>query len=149
FLHMPQIDRTMTTTIATRANWIFDMDGTLTPAVHDFDAIRVDLGLPAGRPILESLRALPERESRPLFVRLEAIELEIARASHPAEGAHALLAELRARGARLGIVTRNNMVNVRATLAAAGLAEFFEERDVVCRDRAAPKPSPAGIGLLL
>jgi len=36
---------------------IFDMDGTLTVPVLDFDRIRSEIGLPAG-PILESLLAL-------------------------------------------------------------------------------------------
>ena len=39
--------------------WIFDLDGTLTIAVHDFDAIRDELGLPAGEPILEAMSKLP------------------------------------------------------------------------------------------
>lgn len=33
--------------------FIFDLDGTLTLAVHDFEAIRRSLGIPAGVPILE------------------------------------------------------------------------------------------------
>ena len=37
-----------------RKNWIFDLDGTLTVAVHDFDAIRKELGIPAGLPIVET-----------------------------------------------------------------------------------------------
>ncbi|MEY4949417.1 MAG: hypothetical protein RL698_1628, partial [Pseudomonadota bacterium] len=40
-------------------HWIFDLDGTLTVAMHDFDAIRTALDLPTGRPILEALAELP------------------------------------------------------------------------------------------
>ena len=35
-------------------HWLFDMDGTLTIAMHDFDAMRAELGLPVGVPILEA-----------------------------------------------------------------------------------------------
>ncbi len=38
--------------------WIFDMDGTLTIANHDFEAIRAELDLPPDRPILEALAEL-------------------------------------------------------------------------------------------
>ncbi|MBP42781.1 MAG: HAD family hydrolase, partial [Deltaproteobacteria bacterium] len=37
-----------------RKHWIFDLDGTLTVAVHDFDAIRKELGIPAGLPIIKT-----------------------------------------------------------------------------------------------
>ena len=40
-------------------NWVFDMDGTLTVAVHDFAAIRVALDIPAEHDILTHLAALP------------------------------------------------------------------------------------------
>ncbi|KAF1011751.1 MAG: hypothetical protein GAK32_00637 [Pseudomonas fluorescens] len=40
-------------------HWVFDMDGTLTVAVHDFAAIRVALDIPAEDDILTHLAALP------------------------------------------------------------------------------------------
>jgi len=135
--------------LARRAHWIFDMDGTLTVAVHDFDAIRTELGMPAGRPILEELAKLPEREARALFLRLEAIELELARAARAAAGALELLGALHARGARLGILTRNSLANARETLRAAGLERYFDDAFIVGREAAAPKPDPAGIHHLL
>lgn len=46
-------------------NWVFDMDGTLTVAVHDFAAIRVALDIPAEHDILTHLAALPARKRRP------------------------------------------------------------------------------------
>ena len=58
--------------------WVFDMDGTLTIAQHDFDAIRAELGLPEGLPILESLEKLPSAEAKVLHSQLNEIELEIA-----------------------------------------------------------------------
>ena len=44
-------------------HWVFDMDGTLTVAVHDFAAIRVALAIPAEADILTHLAALPADEA--------------------------------------------------------------------------------------
>ena len=46
-------------------HWVFDMDGTLTVAVHDFAAIRVALAIPAEDDILTHLAALPADEAAP------------------------------------------------------------------------------------
>ncbi len=132
-----------------RAHWIFDMDGTLTIAIHDFDAIRAELGLPEGRPILEELARLPEPQARALFVRLDALELALAQRARPAEGAVELLQALSERGARLGILTRNSHANSLETLRACGLAHFFARECIVGREAAAPKPDPGGIHRLL
>lgn len=125
------------------------MDGTLTVAVHDFDAIRAELGLEPKKPILEQLAVLPESRARELFVRLDALELELARKARAAEGADRLLESLVARGARLGILTRNSHVNALETLRCCGLARFFVPDCVVGREAAAPKPDPQGIHQLL
>lgn len=132
-----------------RDHWIFDLDGTLTVAVHDFDAIRAELGLPAGRPILESLGELPAARAEILHRRLDAIELEIARIARAAPGAAELLDELSAGGARVGIVTRNTRENAFVTLRAAGLDRHFAPGVVVGRESAAPKPRPDALLMLL
>ena len=44
-------------------HWVFDMDGTLTVAVHDFAAIRVALAIPAEHDILTHLAELPADEA--------------------------------------------------------------------------------------
>jgi len=125
------------------------MDGTLTVAMHDFDAIRKELGLPLGKPILEELARLPEHEARGLFERLDVLELELARSARAAVGAAALLEALARRSARLGILTRNSFANARETLRACGLADFFDASCIVGREAAAPKPDPGGIHRLL
>ncbi len=129
--------------------WIFDLDGTLTRPVHDFEAIRAELGLPTGAPILEALDALPPELARARREHLDRIELEIARRAEPAAGARLLLESLRERGARLGIVTRNGAQNTRETLRAAGLFDLFEPQALISREHAAPKPRPDGIASLL
>jgi HAD superfamily hydrolase (TIGR01509 family) len=135
--------------LSTRAHWIFDMDGTLTVAMHDFDAIRLELGLPQGRPILEELARLPEREARGLFERLDRLELDLARRARAAAGATELLEALARRSARLGILTRNSFANAVETLRACRLADYFDAACIVGREAAAPKPDPGGIHRLL
>jgi len=135
--------------VTSRDHWVFDLDGTLTIAVHDFDAIRAELSLPPGLPILESLAALPAHEAEARRRRLDTIELEIAGAARAAAGAADLLDELSRQGARVGILTRNSHRNALATLAACGLASFFAADAIVDRDAAAPKPDPGGMLLLL
>lgn len=136
-------------TLLARRHWVFDLDGTLTLAIHDFDAIRAELGLPAGRTILEALAELPQRERQERLERLDAIELRLARVSRPQPGAGPVLEALTERGARLGILTRNSRRNAFETLRAAGLEHFFEPECVLGRDQAPPKPSPAGVLQLL
>ena len=91
---------------------------------------------------------MPSR-SAPLHARLVAIETDLARAARPAVGAAASLAARRARGCRLGVLTRNTRALAEVTLRAAGLWGFFEPAVVLGRLDAAPKPSPDGIHLIL
>ena len=132
-----------------RKHWIFDMDGTLTIAQHDFEAMRIALGLPKGRPILETLAQLPAKESAPLHRQLNDIELEIAQDAKPAQGAAQLLEYLLSQGNTIGILTRNNAINIEVTLKAASLADYFLPENLLGRDCATPKPSPDGVLALL
>ncbi|HXX46913.1 MAG TPA: HAD-IA family hydrolase [Myxococcota bacterium] len=132
-----------------RRFWIFDMDGTLTVAVHDFEAIRTELGLEPSKPILEQIAELPRERALRVSARLDAIELALAARARAAAGAHALLERLSERGARLGILTRNSFANACETLRACELAHFFEPTCVLGREAAAPKPDPQGIRRLL
>ncbi len=132
-----------------RRSWVFDLDGTLTVAAHDFDAIRDELGLPPGEPILESLARLSPEEAAPLHARLTVIETEIAQRARPQPGARETLSALRDRGVRLGILTRNKRSLAYISLRAAGLGGLFEDADVLGRDEAAPKPSPEGLQIIL
>ncbi len=125
------------------------MDGTLTVSVHDFDAIRRELGLPDGLEILEALAALPEERARPLRRRLMEIDMQLAARARPSAGAASFLGWLRARGARLGVLTRNARPAALETLRVAGLDGFFETRALLGRDEAEPKPSPSGVRALL
>lgn len=135
--------------ILSRKHWVFDMDGTLTIAKHDFDGIREELGLPVGLPILESIAKLPDEEATAVNRRLDEIELQIAERSEPAGGAAKLLETLLSQGAEIGILTRNNAINIHVTLKAAGLLHYFAQDDLISRDCITPKPAPDGIHHLL
>ncbi|MBX8556144.1 HAD family hydrolase [Pseudomonas cichorii] len=126
-------------------NWVFDMDGTLTIAVHDFPAIKRALGIPLEDDILGHLAALPADVSAAKHAWLLEHERELALASRPAEGAVELVRELAGRGYRLGILTRNARELAHITLEAIGIADCFAAEDVLGRDEATPKPDPAGL----
>lgn len=125
------------------------MDGTLTVAVHDFDAIRRELDIQSGVPILEALEAMPVDEAAIKREKLDAIELEIAAESTPMPGAADLLNALSERDCRLGILTRNTEDSARVTLRACGFDHHFDTQDILHRDSCAPKPEPDGVIKLL
>ncbi|WXL26750.1 HAD family hydrolase [Ectopseudomonas mendocina] len=129
-------------------HWVFDMDGTLTRAVHDFDAIKRALDIPLEDDILGHLAALPSELAAAKHAWLMEHERELAVNSVAAPGAVELVRSLHARGCRLGILTRNAYELAWVTLEAIGIAECFERADVIGRDEAAPKPDPAGLLLL-
>lgn len=126
-------------------NWVFDMDGTLTVAVHDFAAIRQTLSIPQEHDILTHLAALPAEEAAAKHAWLLEHERDLAIASKPANGAVELVRELAGRGCRLGILTRNARELAHVTLEAIGLADCFPVEHILGRDEAAPKPSPDGL----
>jgi HAD superfamily hydrolase (TIGR01509 family) len=137
--------RELSAIIATCSHWVFDLDGTLTVAVHDFAAIRRELEIPEGFDILGHLTSLPPHHAQPLHDRLQEIELELAGLTRAASGALALLELLRKNGATLGILTRNTRENALRTLELVGLGGFFHPDHVLGRDEAQPKPDPDGI----
>ncbi|MEO1827715.1 MAG: HAD family hydrolase [Pseudomonas sp.] len=129
--------------------WVFDLDGTLTLAQHDFPAIRRELGVPADADILTYMATLPAAEYTAMKAQLDAIELRLAAEVEPAPGAVELVRQLREQGRRLGILTRNLQVVARSTLSCLGILDCFAAEDVLGREDAAPKPSPDGIHQLL
>lgn len=129
--------------------WIFDLDGTLTLAQHDFPAIRRELGIAAEDDILSHLAGLPADEARVLSERLDAIELRLAREVAPAPGAARLIHHLRGSGKHVGILTRNLHAVAVSSLEVLGISDCFAPEYVLGRDEALPKPDPAGIHHLL
>lgn len=131
--------------VISRKHWIFDLDGTLTVAVHDFKAIRGALGVPPETDILSYLDALPFDESAPLHKLLDSIEQDLATKATAASGASELLTSLVEQGCTLGILTRNTREVACKSLEYAGLGEFFTNVSFILgRNNAAPKPDPEG-----
>src|SRR5690606_30730882 len=129
--------------------WIFDLDGTLTVAQHDFPAIRRELGIPADEDILTHLGRLPIVERQRLNDQLDAIEQRLAAEVEPAPGAAELIRALHAGGPRLGILTRNLHRVAVAPLQPIGRPDRFPPDHIIGRDEAPPKPAPDGIHRLL
>lgn len=132
-------------TLREARHWVFDMDGTLTLAVHDFPAIKRTLGIPQEDDILHHLAALPAEEAAQKHAWLLEHERELAVASRPAPGAIELVRTLSERGCQLGILTRNAYELALLTLQAIGLDDCFATADILGRDEAPPKPHPGGL----
>ena len=133
----------------TKFHWIFDLDGTLTVPIHDFESIRKELNVPAGNDILYYIEALSGKDAAICRRRLQQIELELARQAVPSAGAVEMIEILFRIGARLGILTRNDKSTALLTLETIGLRGFFDEKNILGRNEAIPKPDPAGINQLL
>ncbi|BFI95850.1 MAG: HAD family hydrolase [Rhodanobacter sp.] len=131
--------------LAARRHWVFDLDGTLTVAVHDFAAIRRALAIRDDEDILAHIAALPRHEADAKHAWLLEHERSLAQASRAAVGAVALVRTLAARGCRLGILTRNLRELAVISLQAIGLADCFDPADVLGREDAPPKPAPDGL----
>jgi HAD superfamily hydrolase (TIGR01509 family) len=131
--------------LAAARHWVFDMDGTLTRAVHDFEAIKRALEIPLNEDILGHLAALPADVAAAKHAWLMEHERELAVNAVAAPGAVELVRSLHARGCCLGILTRNAYELAWVTLEAIGVADCFEQADVIGRDEAPPKPDPAGL----
>lgn len=142
---MTVADRLAVPALSAVRHWVFDMDGTLTVAVHDFARIKRELGIPASVDILAHLTGLDADEAAEKHAWLLAHERGLAEDALPAPGAVALLRALAADGCRLGILTRNDHALAKLTLDAIGVAELFEDADIIGRDEAVPKPSPDGL----
>lgn len=134
--------------ILCRQYWVFDLDGTLTLPVHDFAVIRQRLSVPEGLDILGYLSSLPEHEARPLYEKLQEIEVGLLYRVEPAQGLLQLIRILHERNARFGILTRNTREIAIKTLERLGVLEYFTEESILGRECALPKPDPQGLFLL-
>jgi HAD superfamily hydrolase (TIGR01509 family) len=119
---------------------IFDLDGTLTEPLLDFEAIRRELGLPAGVPILEALAPLDAGARQRAEVILRRHEMEAIAAATLADGCGELLEMLSARAVPTAILTRNVRAAVDAFVARFG----FQFSAIHTREDGPPKPSPHG-----
>lgn len=124
---------------------LLDMDGTLTRPVMDFEQMRREMGLPAGKPILEVLDSLDARHREHALAVLHRHERYAAAVSELNDGCRELLAALAEAGARCALVTRNSPQSVETVLQRHGLRFPV----VVTRDDLPFKPHPACVFLAL
>jgi phosphoglycolate phosphatase len=151
----------------------FDLDGTLVLSHHDFGRIRAEVvriaerhGVVPGQlstrepvhRIVEMAREAMRTANVPdgelwrfeaeYQKAIDAIELEALPRTTARPGTETLLEGLRARGFRLGVLTRSSEAFARGALARTGLGVFFP----YLRSRSSPgpaKPSPESLLLLL
>lgn len=126
-------------------HWVFDMDGTLTIAVHDFLYIRRMLEIPEHADILGHLATLPTTEAQQKHHWLLEHERQLALDSVPALGAIELVQHLHGQGRELAILTRNAKELALLTLEAIDLLDYFSDRLILGREQAIPKPHPGGL----
>jgi HAD superfamily hydrolase (TIGR01509 family) len=117
---------------------VFDMDGTLTESPLDFDRIRAECGIPPGEPVLEYIDRAPESHRGRLERILRTHERRAALACTVRDGATDVLEELRRRGYRTALLTRNSRQSVEVVLDRFGWT--FD--CWVSREQGQPKPSP-------
>ncbi len=142
---MVEVTATAVAALSTIRHWVFDMDGTLTVAMHDFQRIKRELGIPASADILVHLAGLPAAEAARKHAWLLDHERDLAEDALPAPGAVELLRALAAAGCELGILTRNDHALAKLTLEAIGVADLFDDAGIIGRGEAVPKPSPDGV----
>ncbi|WP_045728368.1 HAD family hydrolase [Xanthomonas sp. GPE 39] len=126
-------------------HWVFDMDGTLTRAVHDFSVIRDALQIPLHADILQHLAALPEAQRASKHAWLLEHERALAHEAIAANGASLLLRTLHAADCRLAVLTRNARELAQLTLEEIELDDLFDTVTILGRDDAPPKPHPGGL----
>lgn len=121
---------------------LFDLDGTITQPYFDFDAIRQEIGLPreAG-PLLELMERMTADQRRRAEAILHYHEDRAVAESTLNPGAERTLAELRAAGIPIGILTRNQRDNA---LAIARLHKLQFDA-VIGREDGPVKPDAFGV----
>lgn len=129
--------------------WIFDLDGTLTIAVHDFAHMRRELGMAENADILATIAAHTQPERDQLIVKLDQLEAFYAAKAIAAQGVLTLIPSLAQQGCKLGIFTRNTKAMAQLSLQAIGLGQYFDTNFIIGRDEAAHKPDPQGLNGLL
>ncbi|HVY39360.1 MAG TPA: HAD family hydrolase [Polyangia bacterium] len=120
---------------------IFDLDGTLADSALDFDAIRAEIGLEPGLPILEQLAGADPDTCARAEVIMRRHERDAIAGARLTDGCAELLALLAARRTPIGILTRN----IREVVETFARTFGFAFDAVYTREDGPPKPSPAGV----
>ena len=119
---------------------IFDMDGTLTKPVIDFGAMRRDLAIPSGDIASVVLSWPPEKQAWAWEIIRGHEEIALEKMALQ-DGCAGLLGACRARGLKLGVVTRNSKESTQHLCERFGLQ--FDT--VVTREFPWIKPHPGPV----
>jgi HAD superfamily hydrolase (TIGR01549 family) len=117
------------------------MDGTLVSQELDFEAIRQEIGLPTGTPLIEALAQLDLERRRAADVILDRHECLAAERATVIAGVVEFLGWLDARSIRKAVLTRNSRRSAETVLSRCRLT--FDP--IVAREDGPPKPNPHGI----
>jgi HAD superfamily hydrolase (TIGR01509 family) len=120
---------------------VFDLDGTLVVQELDFDAMRREIGLPVGTPLLEALEHMDGAGREAALAVLHRHEMAAAETARLNPGVADFLDWLAGRGMRCAILSRNMRAAVEKVLRGCGLAIDT----VLAREDAPYKPSPEGL----
>jgi len=123
---------------------IFDLDGTLADSALDFDAIRAEIGLEPGLPILEQLATADAETCARAEVIMRRHERDAIAGARLTDGCAELLAHLVGRRVPIGILTRN----IREVVETFARTFAFAFQAIYTREDGPPKPSPAGVLVL-
>lgn len=139
----------MSIDLSAKTAWIFDLDGTLTISVHDFDHMRKELGMNDNADILQVLASKKGQEKLDLTEKLDALEEYYAKKAAPAAGVANLISMLSAKKCQLAIFTRNTKEMAILSLKAIGVYQYFDDIHIIGRDDAPHKPDPSALFYLL
>ncbi len=120
---------------------IFDLDGTLADSALDFDAIRTEIGLRPGLPILEQLADADEDTRHRAETIMRRHERNAISGATLTDGCGDLLARLGALAIPTAILTRN----IREVVETFTQTFALRFDAVYTREDGPPKPSPAGV----
>ena len=121
---------------------LFDLDGTITQPYFDFGAIRREIGLPSDAgPLLELMEKMTSQQRHETERILHYHEDKAVAESRLNPGAEQTLAELRAAGIPIGILTRNQRENALAIASMHNLK--FDA--VIGREDGPVKPDAFGV----
>lgn len=121
---------------------IFDLDGTLTAPMLDFDQIRKEMGLnPGSTDILAAINTMDSVQKKQAQAILESHELYAAENSQLNHGVLELLTALRLRNLPIGLLTRNTREN---TMTVASRHQLTFDGIIDRRDSPA-KPNGHGV----
>lgn len=121
---------------------IFDLDGTITEPVLDFDRIRIEMGIPAdGGDILDAIERMGPDDRRQAQKVLDMHEQRAVEKSRLNPMARETIEALRGKGIFIGILTRNKRHNTLQIERKHGLK--FDA--IVAREDGPVKPEPSGV----